>query len=226
VTVPAPALPPIPGRHPGKFRLVSRAPAPTSQIALTIDDGYCDECVTGYVTFAETTGIPITFSPNGAYRDSWDRQADRLRPLIERGQVQIANHTWSHPDLTKTGDAKIRDEIERNEDWIERRFGITARPWFRPPYGKHTTNTDGIAASVGFTNILLWNASFGDSTELTPEQLLGNAERYLQGGNILLGHANHRTVLGLFDRIQQLMYDRGLQPATLDTMFNTSRANG
>src|SRR4051812_12198570 len=47
---PVPPLPPIPARHPGDPHLVSHAPSPTPQIALTIDDGYCRECVAGYVT--------------------------------------------------------------------------------------------------------------------------------------------------------------------------------
>ena len=39
----------------------------------------------------------------------------------------------------------------------------------------------------------------------------------------MLGHANHPTVLGLFDQIQQLIGQRGLTPVTLDEMFGTSR---
>lgn len=223
---PVPPLPPIPARHPGRAHLVNHAASPTPQIALTIDDGYCGECVAGYVTFAEHTGIPITFSPNGTFRQLWEPHTDRLRPLIARGQVQIANHTWSHPDLTKLHDSKIRDELDRNGDWIEHTYGITARPWFRPPFGKRNHSTDAIAASLGYTNILLWNGTFGDSTEISPDQLLANADQYLKAGNIVLGHANHPTVLQLFDRIQQLLHDRNLQPVTLDTMFNTSRAQG
>jgi peptidoglycan/xylan/chitin deacetylase (PgdA/CDA1 family) len=223
---PPPPLPPIPPAHPGKARVVSHAPVPSQQIALTIDDGYCDECVAGYVAFAERTGIPITFSPNGTYGQIWGPKVDRLAPLIARGQIQIGNHTWSHPDLTKLSETKIRDELNRNEDWIQKTFGITARPWFRPPYGKRNATSDGIAGSLGYTNIVLWNASLGDSTEITREQLLANAQQYLQPGNIVLGHANHSTVLELFDRLQQLLEERKLQPVTLDTMYNTNRATG
>jgi hypothetical protein len=48
----------------------------------------------------------------------------------------------------------------------------------------------------------------------------------LRGGAIVLGHANHPTVLGLFDQLQALITQRNLQPVTLDTMFDTSRADG
>jgi peptidoglycan/xylan/chitin deacetylase (PgdA/CDA1 family) len=205
---------------------VFRAPGATQRFALTIDDGYDPETVAGYVEFAQRSGIPLTFSPNGAYRAIWDRHAAVLRPLVEAGQIQIGNHTWSHLNIVKRADAAIRDDIERNEEWIEHTFGITSRPWFRPPYGAHDKRTDAVAGGLGFTRILLWNGSFGDSTVLTPDQLMALARRYLQPGVVMLGHANHRAILGLFDQIQQLIAQRQLQPVTLDTMFGTSRAVG
>jgi peptidoglycan/xylan/chitin deacetylase (PgdA/CDA1 family) len=193
---------------------------------LTIDDGYSPETVAGYVAFAQRSKIPITFSPNGAYRSIWDRHAAALRPLIEAGQVQIGNHTWTHRNLLGRPDAAIRADVAKNEEWIQQTFGITSRPWFRPPYGSHNTHVDGLLGELGYTKILLWNGSFGDSTLLTPQQLIGLASRYLQPGTIMLGHANHQTVLGLFGQIEKLISDRHLQPVTLDTMFGTSRAVG
>jgi peptidoglycan/xylan/chitin deacetylase (PgdA/CDA1 family) len=221
-----PTLPPIPPPHPGRPEIFYKGPQPSSQIALTIDDGYCSECVTGYVDFSERTGIHITFSPNGVFGDLWKPHADRLRPLIAAGQVQIANHTWAHPDLVRLGSSTIRTQIERNEEWIEQTFGITARPWFRPPYGSHNAEVDGIAASLGYTNILLWNGTLGDATVESAAELMGLARQWVQAGAIVLGHANHPTVLGLFDQLQQLIADRHLQPVTLDGMFGTSRSLG
>jgi hypothetical protein len=48
----------------------------------------------------------------------------------------------------------------------------------------------------------------------------------VKAGTIVLGHANHPTVLGLFDQLQGLLAQRGLQPVTVDAMFGTSRAHG
>jgi len=39
----------------------------------------------------------------------------------------------------------------------------------------------------------------------------------------MIGHANHPTVLGLFDQITALIAERALQPVTLDEMFGTHR---
>ncbi|WP_248822674.1 polysaccharide deacetylase family protein [Frankia sp. AgB32] len=222
-----PALPPVPPPHPGPPTVVSRASSRTRQIALTIDDGYDAQTVAGYVEFAQRSKIAITFSPNGAYSAIWNRHADVLRPLVETGQVQIGNHTWTHKDLLDhRTDAEIHADVERNEQWIQSTFGITSRPWFRPPYGSHNHHVDALVGELGYTKILLWNGSFGDSTLLTPEQLLALATRYLQPGTVMLGHANHNTILGLFAQVEQLIAQRQLEPVTLDTMFGTSRAVG
>ncbi len=228
-TVPQPPpLPPvvlndIPVPVPGSPKTIFEGPGGTRQIALSIDDGYCSECISSYVAFVEQSGIHITFSPNGVFGPLWTSQLPIVRPLIEAGQVQIGNHTWDHQDLVKLSDAAVSDEITRNESWIEDTFGITARPWFRPPYGSHDTRTDDIAGKLGYTNILMWNGSFGDSEVISPQQLLSLASQYLQPQTIMLGHLNHPTILSLFPQIQALIEQRSLQPVTLDEMFGTAR---
>ena len=218
---------PIPPPHPGPPHVIGEGPASAaSQLALTIDDGTCDTCVANYVAFAERSGVPLTFSPNGRVRDNWEPAAKRLRALIEAGQVQIANHTWSHSKLTERSSSDIRGDIERNEAWIQDTFGITSRPWFRPPYGAHSARTDGVAGELGFTRILLWNGTFGDSGPIKPDKLMQLATRYITGRGIMLGHANHDTIFPLLQQIEQLIYERELQPVTLDTMFGTSRLIG
>jgi len=225
-TTTLPPLPAIPAPQAGVAMVVSKGPVGTSNIAITIDDGYCDECVSAYIDFAEQSGTHLTFAPNGAYRSIWDKYASRLKDLARAGQVQIANHTWSHRNLVGMSSGSIRSEIERNEDWIQQSFGTTARPWFRPPFGTHNGQSDAVAASLGYTKILLWNGTFGDATPERPEELMALASEHLQAGRIMLGHANHPVITHLFGEIQKIIADRGLKPVTLDEMFGTSRATG
>jgi peptidoglycan/xylan/chitin deacetylase (PgdA/CDA1 family) len=216
----------FPPPRPGQARKVTRGPAGTDQIAITIDDGYCADCVAAYVRFAETSGIHITFSPNGAFQEYWNPHAPTLRGLVEAGQVQIGNHTFSHPDLKKLTDAQVRAELERNEQWIQATFGVTTRPWYRPPFGFHDDRVDAVAGSLGYTRVLMWNGSFGDARLLTPDVLMAQARKYLEPGVVMLGHANHPTVTQLFGQIEDLLRERNLEPVTLDEMFGTSRRTG
>jgi peptidoglycan/xylan/chitin deacetylase (PgdA/CDA1 family) len=217
----------IPPARPGAPVLVWHGPAGTQQIALTIDDGYCADCIAKYVDFALTSGIHITFNPNGVYDSLWTPQiVETLQPLIANKQVQIGNHTWDHADLRPLSTTAIAAELNRNEEWIQTKFGITARPWFRPPFGYYNQKINNTAGNLGFTNIMMWNGSFGDSEVISPQQLMNLAQQYLTPGTIVLGHLNHPTVLSLFGQIQSLIAERNLDPVTLDEMFGTSRVTG
>jgi peptidoglycan/xylan/chitin deacetylase (PgdA/CDA1 family) len=220
---------PIPRPAPGPSTVIwhgSPAAVAARQVAITIDDGYCAECAQAYAALAQATGIHITFNPNGCYGEIWTPLAETLKPLIEAGQVQIGNHTFNHRSLTALSDSQVTAQLEQNEEWIQQTYGITARPWWRPPYGYHDARTDELAASIGYTNVLMWNGSYGDSTLLKPNVLLNLARQYFHPGVIMLGHANHPTVTQLFPRIAQILANRGLHPVTLDEMFGTSRSAG
>lgn len=227
-------------RHedPAPGRLTPAAPVPTTTapsappgptladvapIVLTVDDGSDPEVVAGYVDFARQTGLHLTFCPNGIYASSWEPAGAVLRPLIESGQVQLMNHTYTHPDLTDLSTAGVREELERNEEWITRVFGTTTRPYYRPPFGFHSDRVDAIARDLGWGRRVLWTGSYGDSTLVTPEYLFEQARRYYTPGTIVLGHANHPTILQLFDRIAALLVERGLRSLTLDEFYGTER---
>ncbi|HEY0811975.1 MAG TPA: polysaccharide deacetylase family protein [Pseudonocardia sp.] len=220
------ALPPVPPPRPGPSQVLSHGPTTNHRIVLTVDDGTSADVVAGYVAFATRTGIHLTFSPNGVNNREWAPHAPELRPLIADGQVQIINHTFTHRDLRTLTPAQIRDELQRNDDWVIHTFGITTRPYYRPPYGRHSPAIDNTAAAIGYTRTVMWNGSFSDSTVITPAFLLTEAQKYLQPGVINLGHANHPAVLSVFDQLIDLIHGRGLQPVTLDEMFSTSRATG
>ena len=224
---PGPSLPGIPDAHPGLPRTLFFSPQKkTNQIALTIDDGYNSEVVSAYIEFAQRSKLPITFSPNGCYQAKWKPHAAQLRPMIESGQVQIGNHTFTHKDMRHETDAAVAHDISHNELWVQSTFGCTSRPYLRPPYGAHDARTDAIAGDLGFTHILMWNGTFGDSSLISPRTLMTLARRYLQPRTVLLGHANHPTITGLFDQITELIAARHLEPVTVDQMFGTSRSIG
>jgi peptidoglycan/xylan/chitin deacetylase (PgdA/CDA1 family) len=218
-------LPAIPGPRPGSTQTLGLLPGHAKDLALTIDDGTDETVIAAYVKFATTSGIKLTFFPNGL-RPGWTQHAGLLRPMIDASQVQIGNHTWSHPDVTTIGDAAVAEEISRNESFIQTTFGVTARPYFRPPYGAHDARTDTIAGELGYTSITLWYGTFGDSAPLTPAILLSLAQRWIAAHHIVLGHANHPTVVGLLDTIGGIIRERGLTTCTLDEAFGTSRAAG
>ncbi len=197
---------------------ITRLPGDGNLLALTVDDGGSSEVVGAYAEFARTTGMRFTFFVTAKY-PSWTDNAAAIRPLVENGQIQLGNHTWSHPDLTKLSDGAIQDELGRTGDFIQSTFGTDARPYFRPPYGFHDGRVDAAARAIGYSTPVLWYGSLSDSGLNTDDQEMQFARQWFLPQHIVIGHANFPTVTHVFDQLAQLIRDRSLQPVTLNDVF-------
>jgi hypothetical protein len=58
----------------------------------------------------------------------------------------------------------------------------------------HSAATDRVCVEQGYSVLTWWNGSFGDSTQLTADQVRRNATRYLRAANIVIRHANSPAV--------------------------------
>ena len=224
---PAPVTPvlqhgaPAVHRIPPPGTVVSWVPDTPPLLALTIDDGVSSPVVGAYVALAKATGIRLTFFANGVNHSWADHQKD-MQPLVDSGQIQIANHTWDHPDIRTLTDTQLVDQLDRNNRYLTGLYGVTTKPYFRPPYMGHTPATDRVCVDQGYSVITWWNGSFGDATQITADQIRQNAKDYLRAGNIVIGHANFPAVTTVYDDIIGLIQDRALTTVTLADVFTTT----
>jgi len=100
-------------------------------VAITIDDGVDSSVVDAYLDFAKDSGVRLTFFVTGCY-PSWTDNRDKMRPLVESGQIQLANHTWTHPDLTTLSEGGIIDELTQCENLLRNTYGLHPAPLRRP----------------------------------------------------------------------------------------------
>ena len=125
------AIPPARSGHPVVY---SSAPQTAGNlIALTIDDGYCGDCIAKYVAFAQSTGIHITFNPNGVFGRLWTPLVDIVRPLVADRQVQFGNHTWDHANLLTRGTRRSATSCNATTSGFKPRSGSRPGPGFVPP---------------------------------------------------------------------------------------------
>lgn len=189
-------------------------PGEGKYIAWTVDDGADPEVVRAYAEFSRRTGTRLTFFINGQY-PAFRQHRDLLLPLVKSGQLQIANHTYSHAALTSLTDEQIVQELTRNDEEIRRLFGVSSKPYFRPPYGYYDARVLAAAASCGFTRPVLWYGSLADSSNISSAEVYAYAEKYALAQHILIGHLNYRGVVSELDRIRALLDRRGLKTVTI-----------
>ena len=206
------------GRVPAPDGVLTRLPGDGNQLALTIDDGTNSAVVAAFAQFCRDSGVRLTFFPNGI-NNSWTDNAPLLRPMVDSGQIQMANHTWSHPQITSLPLSAVADQIRRNGDFLRNTYGVDGTPFFRPPYGLHNPDTDKVAEDLGYPTITLWSATIGDSRPENAQQLVNFAESNFQPQQIVLGHANLPPITGTYSELLDIINARGLQTVTLADVF-------
>jgi len=221
VPAPKPARTPVP--LPGGGAL-STLPTSTSEnrLALTVDDGTNAEVIRAYTQFAHDSGVRLTFFVNGVY-SGWTEHAQQLRPLVDSGQIQLGNHTWSHPDLTELSASTIAAQLTRNAQFLINHYGADPAPYFRPPYGRHDDRVDSVARDLGYPCPILWNGSYGDSSIVTPDYIVEKAREYFHPSGIVIGHLNHPPVTQVYHRLLDIITERNLRTVTLADVFGHRR---
>ncbi|MBX9642009.1 MAG: polysaccharide deacetylase family protein [Mycobacteriaceae bacterium] len=212
--------PPDPGSQVALPRgaVLKTLPGGGDLLAWTVDDGADTDVVRLYTQFAKDTGVRLTYFVTGAYR-SWTDNAALLKPLVDSGQIQLANHTWTHPDLTRLAPRQIADELKSTDALLRNTYGVNAAPFFRPPYGHHNASVDAVAADLGYSNPTLWSGDLRDSALLSEDMIVRLAYQYFAPQNIVIGHLNHAPVTHVYGRLVDIVRARKLRTVTLNDVF-------
>jgi len=197
--------------------VLTRLPGNGNQLALTIDDGTSVTVVGAFAQFCQDSGTRLTFFVNGV-NSSWSVNAPALRPMVDSGQIQMGNHTWSHPYLNRIRHSAVADQLSRNADFLKNTYGTDGTPYWRPPYGVHNADIDRVAADLGYTTITLWSGDIGNPVS-DESSLIAAASKSFQPQQIVIGHANLPTVTHCFPQLLDLIHSRNLQTVTLNDVF-------
>lgn len=212
----------IPPAAPGAAHVFTHGPTAGRTVALTFDDGFCASCVARIVDVLLRTGAHATFFPNGRYSASWDPQAAKIRTLVARGQLIVGNHTFHHVDSPVVGSAAFAADLQENEQWIERTFGLTGRPFFRPPYGAYDSGTIAAAGAAGYTHVIMWSGTVADSSLRTIPYILHAIRHWARPGAIILMHGNYPPTSIALPKILALLRRMRLRPVTMSELLGGS----
>jgi peptidoglycan/xylan/chitin deacetylase (PgdA/CDA1 family) len=163
------------------LQVLWRARTERKVMALTFDDGPGGELTPRLLDALRDANVRATFFVVG-------RRAHERRDLVRaqaRDGHELANHSWSHADLSVLDYPDVASELERTDRLLAEITG--ARPTvIRPPWGRINGAVLQHAAQTG-QRILLWDVRFHESDL----DAAGNAAHVLdrlRPGTVLLAH--------------------------------------
>ncbi|WP_395744780.1 polysaccharide deacetylase family protein [Prosthecobacter sp.] len=190
--------------------LAMKQGAGDSGFHLTFDDGPHPLYTPALLDWLKANKIRATFFLVG---ENAVRYPELVRRIAAEGH-QIGNHTWSHANLTKLSDAKVRSEIQRTHDVIVQITG-RAPTVFRPPYGAIKPAQRQWVARVFHYETVLWDVDTEDWKLSSAEAITQRIERTLKPGGIILAHDIHPRILQALPVVLPRLQMHGLKPSSL-----------
>lgn len=160
---------------------------PRLLVSLTFDDGPNEEYTTQVLDILNQYEIQGTFFVMGAYVDDYPEIAKRI---VDEGHI-IANHTYSHPDLSKSTQEEVLQQIEWAQDSIRDVTGVEAH-LFRMPFGSGGKRVVDLASNEGLTSII-WNVDTLDWESHDVNSIVERTWLLLEKRSIILMHDTHQA---------------------------------
>lgn len=168
-----------------RLPFVMRGARDTSRVALTYDDGPTPSVTEAILDTLAATRARATFFVIGQRVKAYPNLARRI---IAEGH-EIANHSYTHPDLGKMSDAAVRSELERTQKVIEDVCGVTPK-YFRPPYGSFRSTQGAIARALKL-QVIIWSVDPQDWRKPGANVIASRITGSSSGGDIILCHDLH-----------------------------------
>ncbi len=183
-------------------------------IALTFDDGPHATLTPKLLDMLKARNIKVTFFVIGKNAAEYP---DILKRIAAEGH-EIANHSWSHPDLAKLPQDTVRGELSKTQDAIT---NTIARPvtLLRPPYGALQTNQKQWVHDTYGYRIILWDV---DPLDWRRPGAAVVSERILKGakpGSIILSHDIHPGTIEAMPGTLDQLIARGFQFVTVSELL-------
>jgi peptidoglycan-N-acetylglucosamine deacetylase len=104
-------------------------------------------------------------------------------------QLELANHSYSHPHFPLISADSIRNELQRTETLLHQIAGKSPK-LYRPPFGETDPRVEHTIDSLGFTSIMYDVASGDPDSTFSANRLLRGIIRSARNGSIIVMHMN------------------------------------
>jgi peptidoglycan/xylan/chitin deacetylase (PgdA/CDA1 family) len=192
---------------------ISSGPSEGRRVALTFDDGPTPGVTDRILDELHRRNLRATFFIIGSKVGA---APDLVRRAFAEGHT-VANHSFTHPNLSRLPDAQILDELRKTQDTIADLLNV--RPvWFRPPYGGFRGDQVHLATSLGLRAVL-WSLDPHDWSKPNSESIIQLVSQNVQPGSIVLCHDLHPVTADALPAILDDFERASLAQVNLDQIF-------
>src|SRR6184192_4656049 len=183
-------------------------------IAMTFDDGPSATLTPKLLDLLAAHHIKATFFVLG-------ENVAQNPAIVERAAREgheIANHSWSHPNLAKMSDDGVRGQLRKTEDAI--RSAIGNRPTLlRPPYGSITARQKKwINQEFGY-KIVLWDVDPLDWRRPGSNVVCNRIIKMARAGSIILAHDIHPGTIEAMPCVLSQLEAKGFKFVTVSELI-------
>ena len=135
---------------------------------------------------------------------------------------EIANHSWSHPDLGKMSDDGVRQQLQKTDDAIKAATG--ERPTLmRPPYGSLTQRQKSwIHQEFGY-RVIIWDVDPLDWKRPGPSVVTSRIVNQTKAGSIVLAHDIHAPTIDAMAATFDQLQEKGFKFVTVSELLAMAR---
>ncbi len=183
-------------------------------IALTFDDGPNATLTPKLLDLLAARHLKATFFVVG--QNAADHP-EILKRAVREGH-EIANHSWSHPNLAKMSDEAVRRELQKTDDAITAATG--KRPTLlRPPYGSITARQKKwIHDEFGY-RIIIWDVDPLDWKRPGPSVVTARILKETKAGSIVLSHDIHPPTIEAMPATFDQLMRKGFKSVTVTELL-------
>ncbi|GGA40776.1 polysaccharide deacetylase family protein [Paenibacillus physcomitrellae] len=206
-----------------ELSLINKVPTRGKAVAFTFDDGP-DPLYTRQIMdiFREVNGHATFFMIGRQIELYGDLAAE-----VHAAGHEIANHTYTHPDLTKLTLKEVRTELELADSRIRQVTGKQASH-FRPPYFAVTPEIIALAAEMGYTSIGCVNGEAKDWEQPGVGFIVDQTRLTVESGSVFLFHDGYgersQTVEAVRILVQELSAE-GFSCVTVSELLQSAAAD-
>lgn len=208
---------PLPRTLPADAKVVyNQCAVDAPVIAITFDDGPHPENTPRLLAMLKERNIKATFFMVGQCVVAYPHV---VKQIADEGH-EVANHSWSHPNLAPMKDTRIMEQLQKTHDAIVSACGV-APILYRPPYGSiRMTQRKAIHDKFGYPTIL-WDVDPQDwQTPRTAAKVQTRVLAQTKPGSIILCHDIHKPTIDAMPAVLDELLARGYKFVTVTELIN------